>query len=404
MTSTLTLLIDLDDTLLVNPVNEFMEKYLKLLSEYMSPYVDPKRMIPQLLKSTDMMIDKVHPYQTLEAAFDSDFYPALGLDNSEMKPIVNRFYSDTFPEIQSITSPRTEAIEVIQHAFARGYRVVIATNPLFPRLATSLRLDWAGLPESEYHYDLVTSYESLHYAKPNNAYYTEILGQLGWPDQPVCMVGNSFEFDILPVNRLGIPAYLITDDTALLNDEPLQGIKRGPLQELIPWMDSISSQGIKSSYDQLDSILAILHSTPGALASLTRHLTQTQWQERPIEHLGSVIDAINCLVEIEKTNALLNAQKMIDKADKATEQEISQLCYEEINSRSAYACRELVEFYTSRSIFLSQLDLNNNDFLHKVVNHPDFGSLTLMEYLSYLSINDRHYLQLVKSLIDNLTN
>jgi phosphoglycolate phosphatase-like HAD superfamily hydrolase len=141
--SLLTLLIDLDDTLLVNPVKEFMEKYLKLLSEYMEPYVDPKVMVPQLLKSTDLMIDKVHPYQTLESVFDADFYPALGLDITEIKPIVNRFYTDVFPEIQSQTSPRPEAIEAIQHAFSLGYHVVIATNPLFPKLATSLRL--AGL-------------------------------------------------------------------------------------------------------------------------------------------------------------------------------------------------------------------------------------------------------------------
>lgn len=401
MTSPLTLLIDLDDTLLVNPVKEFMEKYLKLLSAYMEPYVDPKRMVPQLLKSTDLMIEKSHPYQTLESVFDADFYPALGLDIEEIKPIVDRFYSDVFPEIQSLTSPRPEAIEAIQHAFNQGYHVVIATNPLFPKLANAHRLAWAGLPESEYSYDLVTSYESMHYAKPNSAYYTEILGQVGWPEHPVCMVGNSYEFDILPVNRLGIPAFFL-EDSATADCTPLDGVKHGSLSGLIPWMDSISARQLESTYDQVDSVLAILHSTPGALASLTKNLSQEQWQKKPIENLGSIADAIHSLLDVEKTNSLLYKQNLTYEPNLRLEQRITQLCQQEIESGSTHPCSDLTEFFTRRSIFLSRLKGNDQNLLQNMVEHPDFGSLTLLEYLSFLSINDRHYLRLVKNLINRL--
>jgi len=404
MTSSLTLLVDLDDTLLTNPVKEFMELYLKLLSDYMQPYVDPKLMIPQLLKSTDLMIEKVHPYQTLESVFDADFYPALGLDLKEVKPFVDRFYSDVFPEIQGMTSPKPEAIEAIQHAFSRGYRVVIATNPLFPKLATSLRLAWAGLPESEYPYDLVTSYESMHYAKPKSEYYAEILGQLGWPDQPVCMVGNSYEFDILPVNRLGIPAYLVTDNASLGNNDSAKGIQRGALRELIPWLDSINSQENLSSYDQEDSILAILNSTPGALVSLLRDLNQSKWDENPIENLGSIADSLKNLTEIEKSHMLIHGQDIFRNMDHVVEQQIYWYCHDEVLYRSTYSIPELIDFYTRRSIFLSKLDFTKPDILHRNITHPDFGSLTLLEYLAFISINDRHYLQLIKSLIDHLQN
>ncbi len=401
MTSPLTLLIDLDDTLLVNPVKEFMEKYFKLLSAYMEPYVDPKRMVPQLIKSTDLMIEKVHPYQTLESVFDADFYPALGLETEEIKPIVDRFYSEVFPEIQSLTSPRPEAIEAIQHAFNQGYHVVIATNPLFPKLANAHRLAWAGLPESEYSYDLVTSYESMHYAKPNSAYYTEILGQIGWPEHPVCMVGNSYKFDILPVNRLGIPAYFL-EDSADRNHTPLDGVKHGSLNGLIPWMDSISARQIESTYDQVDSVLAILHSTPGALASLTKNLSKERWQKKPIENLGSISDAIHSLVDIEKTNSLLHVHDLKSKPIPEMEKRITQLCQQEIESGAVYPCTDLIEFFVRRSIFLSQLNFNNRNLLQNLIEHPDFGNLTLLEYLSILSINDRHYLRLIKNLIDKL--
>ena len=39
---------------------------------------------------------------------------------------------------------------MIQFAKQQGYRVVLATNPLFPRIATEERIRWAGLVPSDF--------------------------------------------------------------------------------------------------------------------------------------------------------------------------------------------------------------------------------------------------------------
>ena len=46
-----------------------------------------------------------------------------------------------------------------------GYPLVLATNPIFPRVATMQRIDWAGLDVEDF--ELVTVYENFNYSKPN---------------------------------------------------------------------------------------------------------------------------------------------------------------------------------------------------------------------------------------------
>ncbi len=64
-----------------------------------------------------------------------------------------------------------EAREVVQKLFDLGLRVVIATNPIFPKDIMYERLRWAEVEDLPF--DLVTSYEDSHYAKPNPPFTTE---------------------------------------------------------------------------------------------------------------------------------------------------------------------------------------------------------------------------------------
>jgi HAD superfamily hydrolase (TIGR01549 family) len=238
----LTLLIDLDDTLLLNPVNTFMPAYLNLLSRHLSPYVDPAKMVPQLLRSTDKMIANEDPNLFLEEIFDADFYPSLGLEKNTLKPYIEEFYSSTFQTLQGITEPVEGARDLLEFANKNEYKIVIATNPLFPQIAITSRLNWAGFPVEEFNFDLITSYESMHFAKPNPSYYKEILDLLKWPTQVTCMVGNSLVEDIIPASKYGFPGYLITDKPHALPADcnPLSSF--GGFAGIIPWLNSLDNK------------------------------------------------------------------------------------------------------------------------------------------------------------------
>lgn len=154
---TLTLLLDLDDTLLGNSLDVFIPAYLKALSEHMSSIQAGDGFIQTLLTATRRMTENDRPDRTLKETFDHAFYPALGLDYEPTHDFIEIFYRETFPKLKALTEFRPEAVELVETALGRGYRVVIATSPLFPMTAVRQRMDWAGLEPFQDALSLVTS-------------------------------------------------------------------------------------------------------------------------------------------------------------------------------------------------------------------------------------------------------
>jgi FMN phosphatase YigB (HAD superfamily) len=205
----LTLLLDLDDTLLETNMDVFIPAYFQALSRALAEKVAPEVMIPALMGGTKAMMANMDPALTLREVFDAHFYPKLGLDRDLLQMEINRFYEDVFPSLGSLTKPIPEAVNLVEWAFTQGYRVVIATNPFFPLKAVQHRLRWAGLPPEKYPFALVTSYETFHFTKETVAYYPELMAQLGWPDDPVLMVGDDIEREVKPTQAAGFPVYWV---------------------------------------------------------------------------------------------------------------------------------------------------------------------------------------------------
>ncbi len=160
------LLLDLDGTLLDNDIDSFLQAYLKSLGRHMAPWVPPDRFVPQLLRSTGVMLANRHPTRTLQQAFADDFYPALGTTEEALLTQLEAFYRDEFPKLESQTHRREAAARLVRSALDAGVMVAVATNPLFPRMAIDHRLKWAGVPVPPTRFSLVTSYEMFHSAKP----------------------------------------------------------------------------------------------------------------------------------------------------------------------------------------------------------------------------------------------
>ena len=204
------------------------------------------------------MVANLQPDCMLPRTFDATFFPALGLDRSQIQPIIDRFYVEKFPSLQRHTHTIPLAQETVSTTLQRGYQVAIATSPLFPRSAIEQRLIWAGLPLSQYPFSLVSSYEDFHFAKPNPAYFAEVLARLGWPEGDVLMVGDDLEQDIVPASRIGMATYSINSEDARDDSGESGEFTRGSLGELIPWLESHSSNGLTPTYPTPQALLSIL--------------------------------------------------------------------------------------------------------------------------------------------------
>jgi len=226
------ILLDLDDTLLGNETETFMKVYFSLLSDYARPHFDEKTFLPPLIASTQEMMKDIDPELTNADVFWRSFEAMTGGKRAELEPFFMRFYEEDFLRLRPSVTVRPAAAELVDMAMERGLSIVVATNPLFPSRAIEHRLEWAGLPVTEYDFALVTHYDNMHAAKPQPAYYREILANLDVRPEHALMVGDDWKNDINPAAEVGLSTYWIADGNAAPPDPAiLDG--QGSLDDLV---------------------------------------------------------------------------------------------------------------------------------------------------------------------------
>lgn len=203
------ILFDLDGTLLPMDQDEFTKGYFKLLAAKLAPYgYEPKTLIDTVWAGTAAMVKNTGA-QTNEAAFWERFSRTYGAEKTERdKPLFEEFYADDF-ERASVFCPRNnKAAETVAKLQRLGYRVALATNPIFPRIATCARIRWAGLVPEDFAF--VTTYENSAYCKPNPDYYRDAAQRLGLSPEECLMVGNDAQEDMI-AETTGMKVFLLTD-------------------------------------------------------------------------------------------------------------------------------------------------------------------------------------------------
>src|SRR4030067_1061622 len=110
----LTLLLDLDGSLLKKSIDNFLPPYLKLLSSYLAARIDPDLFVKSMMKGTQAMVQNRLPDCTLKEVFDSVFFPLTGTDPAEFQPLADHFYDDVFPTLGKHTEPIPQGVQAVQ--------------------------------------------------------------------------------------------------------------------------------------------------------------------------------------------------------------------------------------------------------------------------------------------------
>ena len=204
-----TILFDLDDTLLGNDMETFLPSYFKLLGHYAASHLNEERFLPAVLKASELMTHNTDPAVTNRDVLWQEIEQLTGLDPENSQALLDDFYRREFNQLQPLTQSYPVAAELLRACFAQGLKVVIATNPMFPLRAIEARLAWAGVPVTEFPFELVTSIENMHATKPHQAYYMEILQKVNSQPHETLMVGDDWQRDIEPAAALGLFTYWI---------------------------------------------------------------------------------------------------------------------------------------------------------------------------------------------------
>ncbi|HHY95530.1 MAG TPA: HAD family hydrolase [Firmicutes bacterium] len=200
------LLFDLDGTLLGLDIDAFLPVYFQALVRRFDGIMPGHLLLDSVNKATFTMIGDRDRSRCNRDAFWGDFLPRVPLPGDKLEPIFAGFYQEDFPTLRYLARPLPEARALLQRAVDRGYTLVLATNPVFPREAVYERMRWGNIHDIPF--ALVTTYENMHACKPQLEYYEEILDVLKLAPEQCLMVGNDVQEDLV-ASLLRIRTYLV---------------------------------------------------------------------------------------------------------------------------------------------------------------------------------------------------
>ena len=224
-----TVLFDLDGTLLPMDQDNFAKAYIGGLVKTAAPAgYDPKTMADAIMAGTAAMVKNTGE-QTNETVFWNVLCSVFGEKVLLDTHIFDEFYRTDFQKIKDICGFTPRANDIVKHLKQHGMQIVLATNPLFPRIATESRIQWAGLDAADF--AMITTYETSRFCKPNPDYYRDILQTLDVSAEECLMVGNDAAEDMI-ASELGMNVFLLTDCLINRNNADISKYPHGGFDDL----------------------------------------------------------------------------------------------------------------------------------------------------------------------------
>jgi FMN phosphatase YigB (HAD superfamily) len=135
-----TVLFDLDGTLLPMNQDEFTKGYFKLLAAKLALHgYEPKQLIDTIWACMAAMVKNGGTCSNEEVFWEkfAAIYEEKALAD---KPLFEEFYEKEFEGAKAYCKFSPGVPKAIRRIQEMGYRVVLATNPIFPAVATEARI------------------------------------------------------------------------------------------------------------------------------------------------------------------------------------------------------------------------------------------------------------------------
>jgi len=235
-------LFDLDGTLIDVDMNRFVPIYLHRLTEYMSDQVNPVHATQTLHNAVAAMFANADASRTLENILLEALESELAITPERYAECLEQFYQNDLEELRPLVTGHPLSSQLIESSLARGWKVVLATNPIFPRPVIDARLTWGELSGEAFHH--VTAYETAHFCKPSARYFEEILERLQLPAEACLMIGNDTLHD-LSASQVGMQTCLLTPWSIKRPGAHFKADWRGCHEELLALIESAGSMSQK---------------------------------------------------------------------------------------------------------------------------------------------------------------
>ena len=230
------IMFDLDGTLLPMNQDSFVRAYFGGLAKKLEPFgFSPEEVVNAVTRGVGAMM-KNDGTLTNEEVFWNKFSELLGEQIRDYMELFEDYYKNEFQQVRHVCGFDEKAKKVVDVAKEKGFRVVLATSPMFPKIATVSRMSWAGFEPTDF--EIYTTYEDYSFCKPNLNYYREVISSLNVLPEECVMVGNDVLEDMV-AKELGVEVFLLTDNLINRQNKDISEYNQGGFDDLIDYLKQI---------------------------------------------------------------------------------------------------------------------------------------------------------------------
>jgi FMN phosphatase YigB (HAD superfamily) len=201
------ILFDLDNTLVLFDEAQFYQGYFRSIEKVFEDLMPADMFMERLISAVRALVQ--NNGEVTNAEYFKDVFAQGFMDKRD--ELWNRFiyfYDTEYDKLEINFSLPKNLYETMDKIVQTGFKLVLASNPIFPLNVQMKRLGWVGLDHLPFH--MVTHIENMSFCKPRIEYYLEICKKINEPPEACLMVGND------PVNDMvaaltGMKTYLTND-------------------------------------------------------------------------------------------------------------------------------------------------------------------------------------------------
>lgn len=373
-------LFDLDNTLITNPDEAFIARYLSLIDSFFvqeagvdnvsHTLINCVRSFSNLTKKREIITNLQWIIAQLEKTHT--------IHSHQINQLYQQFIDTQYLELKTFITPRKLANQIIETLKSQSIILAIATNPLYPQKEILKRMAWGDLvPPSEFAF--ITHAENMHYAKPNPAYYAELVARVGVEPDEALMIGDSITNDIEPARRAGLQTFYIDNQ------------QKSPLDELWSFIQE-HHWYTKTPASTLTPQLVIdgLTGNLGAIYGLVTTTHPNMWHLHPDSQEWSIAQIITHLYESEKEIQRPRLQQIASSVNPFIASPAPQGL--SLKPHSQNVLETLEKLTSERNITIELLTSwlqSSPSFWERSARHSIFGLTTLLEMAYFTTQHDR---------------
>lgn len=229
------ILFDLDGTLINTLQAKFNEKfYITMCDKLLKKGYENELLGKVFLEGVGLMVTNDGSVSNEETLWNH-LERKSGLKREEASLLLEEFYENEYDLLKDCIEPVETTGKAVNELYDKGYNLILATNPLFPKVAIEKRASWGNIDCNKFSY--ITSYENSYFAKPNINYYKEIIEKNDLDIEETIMFGNDLIEDLV-IEELNIPCYIITNN--MVNEQNLNKCtKKGDYNEFYCFVSNL---------------------------------------------------------------------------------------------------------------------------------------------------------------------